>query len=382
MFTMPPVYNSGDTIPFPFDTYDSDGASVTITGLAVTDIEVYKDGVATTRSSDNGYTLLDTDGIDFASTTGLHGFSIDTSDNSDAGFWADGSTYWVNVNAITVDGQTVRFTYILALGYLLRPTTPGRKLDVTTTGEGGLDLGNVTGTLGNANVSWVDSNERVDLGKYLGTVVTVSATTSLPEVDAKSISDNAAAADNVQANIGNLDAAVSSLNDISAANVKAEAVAALSDINLDHLMKVAVLDADVVDNSALAMLVSKAATAGWDDYEHTTDSLQAQRDNVGTLGAALTDLGGMSTGMKAEVNVEAKDVLNVDTITLLGQTAPPLAPTPLQAIGLLYKALRNRNKTDSTSWKLYADNETTVDQKRTTSDDGTDAIAQEIVTGP
>ena len=50
-----------DTLYLPFDTYDSDGASVTITGLAVTDIEIYKDGVATTRASDNGYALLDTD---------------------------------------------------------------------------------------------------------------------------------------------------------------------------------------------------------------------------------------------------------------------------------------------------------------------------------
>lgn len=101
----------GDTVPFPFDTYDSNGGSVTITGLAVTDIEVFKDGSITQRSSDNGYALLDTDGIDFDSRTGLHGFSIDTSDNSDSGFYAAGSYYWVHVDAITVDSQTVRFTF-------------------------------------------------------------------------------------------------------------------------------------------------------------------------------------------------------------------------------------------------------------------------------
>lgn len=49
----------------------------------------------------------------------------------------------------------------------------------------------------------------VDVETWQHTVVTVSATTALPEVDAKSISDNAAAADNVQANIGNLDEQVS-----------------------------------------------------------------------------------------------------------------------------------------------------------------------------
>ena len=59
---------AGSTIYIPFTTYDkTNGASVTMTGLAVTDIEIYKDGSTTQRASDNGYTLLDTDGIDFDS---------------------------------------------------------------------------------------------------------------------------------------------------------------------------------------------------------------------------------------------------------------------------------------------------------------------------
>ena len=104
-------FAESSTIYVPFNTYNSNGASVTVTGLATTDIEIYKDGSVTQRSSDNGYALLDTDGIDFDGTTGLHGFSIDLSDNTDAGFYAKGSQYWLNVNAITVDGQTVNFTY-------------------------------------------------------------------------------------------------------------------------------------------------------------------------------------------------------------------------------------------------------------------------------
>ena len=143
MIVMPPVFNAGDTIYFFFDTYDSNGASVTMTGLAVTDIEVYKNGSVTQRSSDSGFALLDTDGIDFDGTTGLHGFSIDTSDNTDAGFWVDGAQYLVNVNAVTVNSQTVRFSYLLMLGYLLRPTTAGRKIDVSSGGEAGVDWANV-----------------------------------------------------------------------------------------------------------------------------------------------------------------------------------------------------------------------------------------------
>jgi hypothetical protein len=107
-----PVYYvpAGDVVPIFFSTYGrTNGESITMTGLAVTDIEVYKDGSVTQRASDAGYTLLDTDGIDFDSITGIHGFSIDTGDNTDAGFYAVGAWYHVVVSAVTVDGQTVSF---------------------------------------------------------------------------------------------------------------------------------------------------------------------------------------------------------------------------------------------------------------------------------
>ena len=100
---------ASSTIYLPFHTFNSSGASVTISGLAVTDIEIYKNGSTTQRASDAGYTLLDTDGIDFDGITGIHGFSVDLSDNTDAGFYAVGSFYWVVVSSITVNTQTVNF---------------------------------------------------------------------------------------------------------------------------------------------------------------------------------------------------------------------------------------------------------------------------------
>lgn len=101
----------GTTLYIPFHTFDSNdpSASVTITGLATTDIEVYKDGSATQRASDAGYSLLDTDGIDFDTTTGIHGISIDLSDNTTANFYEAGSQYWVVIASITVDAATVNF---------------------------------------------------------------------------------------------------------------------------------------------------------------------------------------------------------------------------------------------------------------------------------
>ena len=180
---------AGDVLPVFFDTFaGATGASITMTGLAVTDIEIYKDGSVTQRASDAGYVLLDTDGIDFDALTGIHGFSIDTGDNTDAGFYTVGAWFTVVVSAVTVDAQTVSFIAaqfrlmkaegvagvpkadvdsLLGTAWLtpgvagtpdvnvklwnnlttvalpLVPTTAGRTLDVAATGEAGLDFNNV-----------------------------------------------------------------------------------------------------------------------------------------------------------------------------------------------------------------------------------------------
>lgn len=98
-------FPTGATVRLPFQTFDSAGASITITGFAAADIEIYKNGNTTQRSSDNGYTAT----TDFDALTGLHMVVIDTSDNTDAGFFAAGNEYFVAVSAITADAQTVSF---------------------------------------------------------------------------------------------------------------------------------------------------------------------------------------------------------------------------------------------------------------------------------
>jgi hypothetical protein len=102
-------YPAGSTIYAFFHTFSSTGAAVTISGLATTDIEIYKDGSTTQRASDSGFALLDTDGIDIDSLTGIQGISIDLSDNTTAGFYAEASIYHVVLASITVDSQTVNF---------------------------------------------------------------------------------------------------------------------------------------------------------------------------------------------------------------------------------------------------------------------------------
>ena len=95
----------GRTIRIPLDTFaGATGASVTMTGFAASDVEVYKDGSTTQRASDAGYTAT----TDFDSLTGLHLLIIDLADNTTAGFWAAGSEYLVAVADVTIDSQTVR----------------------------------------------------------------------------------------------------------------------------------------------------------------------------------------------------------------------------------------------------------------------------------
>lgn len=101
---------AGSTVYIPFSTYGkTNGESITCSGLALGDILIYKNGSTTQRASTAGFALLDTDGIDFDGVTGLHGFSLDLSDNTDTSFYAVGSYYWVVVSTITVDSQVITF---------------------------------------------------------------------------------------------------------------------------------------------------------------------------------------------------------------------------------------------------------------------------------
>ena len=85
---------------------------------------------------------------------------------------------------------------------------------------------------------------------------------------------------------------------ITAAAVNAEVDTALADIGLDHLVSATVTGTDVVDNSIIARLVSASATADWDDFANTTDSLQALRDRGDAAWLTAT---GFSTHSAADV---------------------------------------------------------------------------------
>src|ERR1043166_6925707 len=124
-------------------------------------ISVYKDG-NTTQS-----TAGVTDSEDFDSLTGVHLVAVDTS--ADGTFYSAGSDFEVVLSGATIDGKSINatlFSFSLENRSGLMPTTDGRKLDVSSGGEAGVDWANVgsptttqnlTGTTVKANVTAINS---------------------------------------------------------------------------------------------------------------------------------------------------------------------------------------------------------------------------------
>lgn len=140
-----------------------------------------------------------------------------------------------------------------------------------------------------------------------------------------------------------------------------------------------------VDRLITAIITNAAGTDVAADIialKAETVNILADTDDIGVAGAGLTDLGGMATGMKAEVNVECKDVLDTDTHAEPAQGAPGATISTGAKIDWIYKVLRNRVTQTSTTWSLYNDDATTVDTKATVSDNGTTADRTELVSGP
>jgi len=88
------------TLYIPFTTHDTDGAAIApSSAFEAADVRIYKNGSATQRSSEAGYTMTSP----FDSVTGLHLLAVDLSDNTDSGFYAAGSRYFV----VLVPDETV-----------------------------------------------------------------------------------------------------------------------------------------------------------------------------------------------------------------------------------------------------------------------------------
>ena len=212
----------------------------------------------------------------------------------------------------------------------------------------------------------------------------------------------------------------------------------------------ALIDYDPPTNTEMAAAFTeiKGGTwaAGTDTLEHIRNKqtdIETDTAEIGIAGAGLTDLGGMSTGMKAEVNVEADsaltdydpptdtemiartlptadyvvttdtiagvttatnltnaptsgdltatmktsvndqvvDVIRTDTSSEMSQGAPPVDPTIEEMMAYLYFKMRNKQETTTTEDAIYDDAGTTKIFKATLSDDGTTFTKQEYGSG-
>lgn len=99
------TYNPGDHIYVWADTADIDGNPIApSSAFDASDIRIYKNGSPTQRSSTSGITPSSP----FDSTTGMHLWDIDSSDNADAGFYASGEFAVFLYTSKTIDSAPIR----------------------------------------------------------------------------------------------------------------------------------------------------------------------------------------------------------------------------------------------------------------------------------
>ena len=141
-------YDTSTVIYGKFSTFrPSTGAAYTLGGTPA--LSVYKDN--STAQSTTGVTLT----VDFDGVTGLHHYAIDTS--ADGAFYAAGSFFDIVITTGAVDSVsvvgTVVASFTLRKNSCLKPTTAGRTLDVTATGEAGIDWANIGSPTTTVNLS-------------------------------------------------------------------------------------------------------------------------------------------------------------------------------------------------------------------------------------
>lgn len=162
-------FTPGKTVRLAFNTHTTAGVPATLAGSPTA--AVYKDGGTTESTTGVGSITVDLD-----TRTGLHHLAIDTS--ADGAFYSAGSEFVVVLTAGTVDSQSVAGTVIgafsLSARSALRPTTADRTLDVSATGEAGIDLANVGSPTTTLNLSGTTISTSQQVASVSGAVGSVT----------------------------------------------------------------------------------------------------------------------------------------------------------------------------------------------------------------
>jgi len=144
----------------------------------------------------------------------------------------------------------------------------------------------------------------------------------------------------------------------------------------------------ITAGNTLDVTATGAAGIDWGNIENPTTSVDLSgtdiqlcdtvttNTDIGAAGASLTSLGGMSAGMKAEVNAEVVDTLTVDTY---GEpSSAPAATASLEdKISWVAALARNKITQTATTTTLKNDADSGAISTATVSDDGVTAIRGE-----
>ena len=317
-----PQKNVAYRVTFPI--YDNDGDLVT--GAAALDSEVSKDGGTFADCTNEATEIATSSGIYYLDLTA-------TEMNAD--------TVAVIVKTTTTDAKTTPI--------VMYPEEAG---DIRV---------NVTQLSGDTTAA--DNAEAFFDGTgYAGTnntIPTVTNVTNQVTADVTAISGDTTAANNLEADY-----------DGTGYNKSASTIGTCT-TNTDMRGTDSAALASVCTETRLSEL--DAATAG---------KMANQVDVIEADTTSLNDTKIPDTISLANINAEVVDVINTDTYAEPGQGAPAATATLAAKINYLYKAWRNKSTQTSTTYSLFDDAGSTVDQKATVSDDGTTATKGEVATGP
>lgn len=127
----------------------------------------------------------------------------------------------------------------------------------------------------------------------------------------------------------------------------------------------------------LAAIDGKLPSGTISDFNELVDGVNLTSDQSGVTIGTVNNLG---TTAKSHVNAEVVDVMRTDVINELSSAQPPTNPTIVQALMLLYMALRNKQTQDSSEMKIF-NNAGSAIAKAQTTDSGT-MFTKEQMTAP
>lgn len=341
---------AGDTLDFKFNTADGSGAPITLAGSP--SLACYKDNGTTESTS--GLTLT----VDFDSKTGLHNVRVDTS--SDGTFYAGGHNFQVVIAAGTVDGVSmvgrVLGEFSIEARSALMPTTAGRKLDVSSGGEAGVDWANVGSPTTTLNLSGTSVKTATDVETD-----TQDIQSRLPAalVSGRMDSSTGAMAANVLTstaiNDGAFTAAKFASDFLTAAKVAA-------DVGTEIATAVWAATNRLLTAGTNIVLAKGTGVTGFNDLDAS-----GVRSAVGLASANLdTQLDAVPTA-----NENADALLNRD-MSAGTDSGSASVRTPRQAL----RFLRNRFAIAAGMLSVYKENDTTVDWTSTVQ---TDSSASPII---